>query len=111
MVEYEIADVNRRYDDLCKKLNTAAYAILNVDPKEYAIHVKMRMPAYDRYIFFELWPHGIAEKYMLRTIPTEVVDQYLEYGLDAAMHRWDVLKDKAAELRELRKRNKNEQDT
>ena len=106
MVEYEIADVNRRYDELCKKLNTAAYAILNVDPKEYEIHVKMRMPAYDRYIFFELWPHGIEAKYTMRYIPTEVVDQYFEGGLDAAMHRWNVIKTKSAELRELRKRNK-----
>ena len=106
MVEYEIADVNRRYDELCKKLNTAAYAILNVDPKEYEIHVKMRMPSYDRYIFFELWPHGIEEICTMRYIPTEVVDQYFEGGLDAAMHRWTVIKVKAAELRELRKRNK-----
>lgn len=106
MVEYEIADVNRRYDDLCKKLNTAAYAILNVDPKDYEIHAKMRMPACDRHIFFELWPHGIEEKYTLRYIPTEVIDQYFECGLDAAMHRWNVIKDKADELRELRKRNK-----
>ena len=106
MVEYEIADVNRRYDALCKKLNTAAYAILNVDPKEYEIHVKMSMPAYDRHIFFELWPHGIEAKFTLRYIPTEVINQYLECGLDAARHRWDVIKAKAAELRELRKRNK-----
>ncbi|WP_405325654.1 hypothetical protein [Fibrobacter sp.] len=106
MVEYEIADVNRRYDNLCKKLNTAAYAILNVDPTDYEIHVKMRMPSYDRYVFFELWPHGIEAKYTLRYIPTEVVDQYFEGGLDAARHRWDVIKAKAAELREFRKRNK-----
>ena len=106
MVEYEIADVNRRYDELCKKLNTAAYAILNVDPKNCEIHVKMGMPAYDRYIFFELWPHGIESKYTMRYIPTEVVDQYFEGGLDAAHHRWNVIRAKAAELRELRKRNK-----
>lgn len=106
MVEYEIADVNRRYDELCKKLNTAAHAILNVDPKDYEIHVKMQMPSYDRYIFFELWPHGIESKYTMRYIPTEVIDQYFEGGLDAAHHRWNVIRAKAAELRELRKRNK-----
>ena len=88
MVEYEIADVN------------------NVDPKEYEIHVKLRMPSYDRYIFFDLWPHGIEAICTMRYIPTEVVDQYFEGGLDAAMHRWNVIKTKAAELRELRKRNK-----
>jgi hypothetical protein len=106
MVEYEIADVNRRHDELCNKLNSAAYDILRIEPKDYEIHVKMRMPSYDRYIFFELWPHGIESKYTMRYIPTEVIDQYFEGGLDAAHHRWNVIKAKAAELRELRKRNK-----
>ena len=100
----EVQDrVEKEFDAF--KANMHTKTVEEVFYSNYEIHVKMRMPSYDRHIFFELWPHGIEAKYTLRYIPTEVIDQYFEGGLDAAMHRWDVIKTKDDELRELRKRN------
>jgi len=101
MVEYEIADINRRYDELYKKLTNAAYHLLDVNPVSYLIDVDIRLyKAFD--IWFKICPSDICDgMYTLRSIPTDVIDKYYEVNRDAAMALWGQIKQRREQSKRI----------
>lgn len=101
MVEYEIADVNRRYDELYKKLTNAAYHLLDVNPVSYLIEVDIRLyKAFD--LWFKICPRDMcAGKYTLRSIPTDVIDKFYEVNQDAAMNLWSQIKQRREQSKRI----------
>lgn len=123
MVEYEIVDINRRYDELYKKLTNAAYHLLDVNPVSYLIEIDIRLyKAFD--LWFKICPRDMCDgKFTLRSIPTDVIDKFYEVNRDAAMALWGQIKQRRAQSKwiedEIHKRldftgfegTKNEQNT
>ena len=99
MIEYEIEHLNNRYEELENKLRNAAFALLRVDPVSWHIDVDIHgHRAFD--IEFKVYMPGTTTG-ETKCIPAEVIDKFYEVNLDAAMRRWDEIKEQREADRHL----------